>query len=125
VRTNRHIPLLVLVLVTFALSSGPSLAGWITLKNETRTELVVQPIVTINGRERLGKAIKLMPGETLKQWEAAPGSRTIQLYDPANANRSVIRSRLEWSTADATYTVAETAGVLKLSLQKPPAVTSR
>jgi len=43
-------------------------AGWVTFKNDTGKAIVVQEVVSINGRQVRGKPTKLLAGESFREF---------------------------------------------------------
>ena len=79
----------VVALLFAAWSSRSAEAGWMTLKNDSNRVLVVQEtVVAKDGTLKRGKPIRLLPGETLREFQAGPTVKRVEIYDlqvPAKA----------------------------------------
>jgi hypothetical protein len=69
-------------------------AAWFGYRNDTTRVMVVQTSVTMNGRLIRGKAHVLYPGEMAWDNMAAPGLRTITVFDPKANNRVVAQENI-------------------------------
>jgi len=41
---------------TASIANGQSVAVWITIRNDTTSEILIQDVVVVNGKNRYGKA---------------------------------------------------------------------
>ncbi len=67
----------------------PADAGWVTVKNDTNKAIVIQETVCVNGQPRQGKPIRLLPGESLREFQTSPGTRTVEVFDGQNPSKSL------------------------------------
>lgn len=75
-------------------------AAWLGYKNETATPIIVQTSVLVNGRVMRGKAHLLYPGEIAWDNIAAPGARSVSIYDPKANNRLVFQDTVNVANQD-------------------------
>lgn len=111
-----------LIAVVFTLASFgalPARAGWITIRNDTKQTLVVQDVTTVNGKVRAGKSIKLLPGESVREYRSTPGSKSIVVYDPALPKSPLLRSKIEWDKGDATFSLSPEKKSIALAVDPP------
>jgi len=81
--------------VAYALAApATGQAAWFGYRNDTNKVMVVQTSVTVNGRLIRGKAHVLYPGEMAWDNMAAPGLRTITVFDPKANNRVVAQENI-------------------------------
>jgi hypothetical protein len=71
--------------------------------------LIVQEAIVVNGRVKLGKPVKLLPGESIKEHRANPGSKAIVVAEAAKPLAAIARSTLEWKKDDITYVIKSEA----------------
>lgn len=55
-------------------------AGWVTIKNDTNRVLVVQCGIVANGHLKRGRPVRLLPGESMREFHHAAGL-TLELFD--------------------------------------------
>lgn len=104
--------LLALAAASFAVA-GPARAadGWVTLKNDTRQVVVVQETVVCNGLVKRGKAIRLLPGETVREFQAGPAVKKVEVFDGRNPGKLLYSGNLNFSGSAQTFTItSETKG---------------
>ena len=116
-----RLPLRILaILATATVVAGPSWAGWITIRNDTTQELVIQDVVMVNGKAKAGKSIKLLPGESVRENQTKAGSKSILVYDSANTKKSLAIGKLEWATDDVTYSIQTEKNATAVAVVAPP-----
>lgn len=86
--------LVTLVAIAALVTPGVGQAAWFGYRNDTMAVMVVQTSVTVNGRVVRGKAHLLYPGEMAWDNMAAPGLRTITVFDPKAKNRVVAQENI-------------------------------
>ena len=108
------------ILATVAVAAGPSWAGWITIRNDTTQELVIQDVVMVNGKAKAGKSIKLLPDESVRENQTKAGGKTLYVYDAANTKTILARGKLEWATDDVTYSIQTVKNATTVAVVPPP-----
>ena len=96
-----RVPILRLTLVALALvlvGRSSAMAGWVTIKNETKTALVI----TDNGK---GKPVTIQPGETYREFQTMAGNKTISVATSQRPNNPVTTGKLTWGTDDIKYSL--------------------
>jgi hypothetical protein len=58
---------------------GGAEAGWITVKNDSTKALIVQEVVTVNGKQIRGKPIKLLAGESFREFQNTPDVKSYEV----------------------------------------------
>ena len=94
---------------TLLAAAGPARAGdgtWVTLKNNTRQVVVVQETVVCNGLVKRGKAIRLLPGETVREFQAAPAVKKVEIFDGRSPGKLLWSGNLNCSGSAQTFTIS-------------------
>lgn len=106
-----------LILLAGVATSAPA-AGWITIKNDTPTAVVVQSTCTLNNQVRKSKPIKLMPGETVREYQSCGGTKTFVISEPGLLGKQLLKSDLQLTGDDEKFVLKADATGHKLA---PPA----
>jgi hypothetical protein len=106
------------VVFAMIIAAGPACAGWITIRNDTKAEISVQEAIVVNGRVKLGKAVKLLPGESLKEHRANAGSKTVVVAEATKPLAAIARGTLEWKKDDITFSIKSDATGTTISAVK-------
>jgi hypothetical protein len=93
---------------------GSVSAGWITLANDTNQTVVVQESVTVNGQVRKCKPIKLAPGETLREFQPAGGTKKLAILDTGLFGKQLFSGDLSWKD-DAIFSIHRDGEKLKVA----------
>jgi hypothetical protein len=80
-------------------------AGWVTIKNETEQTIVIQEFGGQRGRLIRGRSIRLLPGETYREYQARAGEKQIQIFDSANITMPLAWETLTWPSGDIAYRI--------------------
>jgi hypothetical protein len=107
------------VALTAALSGGHAEAAWLTIRNDTNQELVIQEFVTVNGQPKLGRVIKLQPGEAIRENKHVAGTRGIRVFDPARPKTPLLIGTLKWEKDDVTFTLKPDQQSVALDIVTP------
>lgn len=102
------------IALLLATTAGPALAGWVTVKNETKQILVIQEVGGPLNRPIRGKCIKLQPGETYREFQLLAGSKNIAIYDSVTPTTPLIQDKLTWAKDDASFAVKVDGKTIKL-----------
>ena len=112
----------------------PAQAGWLTVKNDTKQTIVVES-VTDGMLVKRTKSVRLLPGETYREYRLVPGERKVQLFDGSQAGKplgqALGQGTLAWKLADQTLhiesktTDAKTEWTLAEPTAKADAVVRR
>lgn len=111
---SRPAKLLTLALVGLLLTTAPASAGWITISNDTNQTLIVQESVTVNGQVRKCKPLKLAPGETVREFRQAGGTKTLTISEPGLLGRQLFSGDLTWKD-DTAFSVHKDMDKLKVT----------
>lgn len=79
-------------------------AGWVTIKNDTNRVLVVQCGTTTNGQMKRCKPIRLLPGESAREFHTPP-SLTVEVFDGQSPNKLLHTSTQGIKTENQSYSV--------------------
>ena len=112
----RHFRLLPLAAVALLLSTESARAGWIVIKNETKSAVVIQEVTEKPGKK--GKQVRLLPGEVYREFHLLAGEKRFEVYDPKSPAKPLCRETLSWKAADITFRVELVEKVVKLSPAK-------
>lgn len=85
-------------------SSGAASAGWITIQNDTNKVVVIQESVTCNGQVRRCKPIRLLPGESVREFHSSPTIK-VEVFDGQNRNMSLGTDNLTITSEKQTFAV--------------------
>jgi hypothetical protein len=109
-------------------TAGRVSAGWVTIKNETGQPVIVQETTVVNNKLKRGKPVKLMPGDEYREYQSAPGSKTIHILETGGPKRTLCRSELTWQAGDESFAVRKSGTAVKLvgttAVPTPPIVTT-
>jgi hypothetical protein len=97
----------------------PAKAAWITFQNDTKETIVVQEIVTVNGKAVAGKPVTLQPGETLREFAAGPATKTIEVLKPGPPQVSLGKSDVTLKDKDLRVSITKTNNAAKLAVVEP------
>jgi len=89
-------------------------AGWIVIKNETKQALIVVEIAGTPNRPIQGKPVKLQPGETYREFQAAAGQKTFAIYDAAKLNAPLVQQAVTWPVEDSSFGIRGEGKLVKL-----------
>jgi hypothetical protein len=84
--------------------AGSVEAGWVTVRNDTNKPIVVQATTTVNGQTRPCKPIRLLPGETVREFHT-PGQRTVEVFDGQSPHRSLCSGTITVKHENQIYSV--------------------
>jgi hypothetical protein len=84
-------------------------AGWVTLQNDTARVVVVQTTVTVDGQTKRGRPVRLLPGESVREFHAA-AAVTVEVFDGRATDRSLFAGALPLRTDPQTFRVAPAGG---------------
>lgn len=76
-----------------AASANASDAGWVTISNDTNRVLVVQTSTGDHGRVKRCKPVRLLPGESLREFYSPP-SLSVDVYDGTRPNAPLASSSI-------------------------------
>ena len=110
------IPTLLVCSVVFGASSAR--AGWIVVKNDTNSPVVLQEVSDAPNGKR-GKIIRLLPGEVHREYRAGSGDVKLEVLDPKMAGKTLCAERIMWGVKDALYNLQLEAKTQLWSLVKP------
>lgn len=99
--------LAVLAALAFA---GSARAGWVTIKNDTNQPIVVQEVAVINGKPVRGKPVKLIAGESFREFQNTPGIKTYEIYDANKPNTVLCTSQLNCTGNSQAFSVGVANG---------------
>jgi hypothetical protein len=85
-------------------SAGAAQAGWITIKNDTNRVLVVQCGATASGHVKRGKPVRLLPGESVREFHTPP-NLTFDVFDGRSPNKLLHSSAQAVKAENQTYLV--------------------
>ena len=99
------LPLLAALLATTA-NANVATAGYITFRNDTDKTIVIQETVIQNGQVKRLKPVRLLPGESIKQFEGTPGPKTYEVYDAQSPSRPLQTASLRVTEANQLFSVS-------------------
>ncbi|HJZ57284.1 MAG TPA: hypothetical protein VKE74_20105, partial [Gemmataceae bacterium] len=84
-------------------------AGYLTFRNDTDKTIVIQETVIQNGQLKRLKPVRLLPGESIKQYEGTAGAKTYEVYDAQSPNRPLYTANLRVTEANQLFSVSADA----------------
>ena len=103
----------------------PAQAAWLTVKNDTKQTVILESVCDAVIVKRI-KTVRLLPGETYREFRLIPGDRKVQLYDGTPADKSLGQAlgqgTLTWKLNDVTMLIeSKTAdGKTEWTVSEPP-----
>jgi hypothetical protein len=89
---------------------GPAAGGWLTVKNDSPKAVVVQEVVVVNGKQIRGKPIKLLAGESFREFQNTPGVKCFEIFDTGRPATALWTGRLDCKAEMQTYSFATMNG---------------
>ena len=80
-------------------------ADWIQVQNDTKRVIVVQSAIVVNGQVKRGRPVRLLPGESLKEFHQPPAVG-LEVYDPANPLKAILAAPLAVKRENQKFSVA-------------------
>lgn len=105
--------------------AGPATAGWVTIKNDTTKAVVVQETVTIDGKVRCGTPVRLLPGETVREFRVTPAVKTVVVCDHAKPGVAVFRGDLVITEDTQTFSITTDGKTTTVKAVKPVVVVKK
>ncbi len=99
--------------------ASPASAGWVSVKNDTKQTLVLQEIGGPLLRPIRGKCIRLLPGETYREFHALAGEKQIHVFDASDLTKPLLRELLSWKAEDRAYLFGYNGATLLLNGGNP------
>lgn len=97
----------------------PASAAWITFQNDTKETIIVQELVTMNGKVVAGKPVKLQPGETLREFVPGPATKTMELLKPGQPNVSLGKHDVAVKEKDIVVSIHKEKSTVNLTVREP------
>ncbi len=85
-------------------------AGWVTIKNDTKKAIVVQEVITVNGKPVRGKPTKLLVGESYREFQNMAGVKNYEMLDAANPALSLWSGNLNCKADSQSFSVTVVQG---------------
>jgi hypothetical protein len=107
----RRIPLaFASALVAAVAFVGTADAGWLTVKNDSTKTVVVQEVVTVNGKQVRGKPIKLLAGESFREFQNTPGIKSFEILDTGTPAMTLWKDNLNCKAEMQSYSITTMNG---------------
>lgn len=107
------IRLLAMSIAGVLLAGGTASAGWICIKNESNNAVVLQEIPD-KPAGKVGRAVRLLPGEVYREYQPHAGEKLIQLFDLKNTAKPLFFGVLKWPKGDVCLKIRNGAAAVKL-----------
>ena len=91
------------------LTSGTAPAGWVSIKNELKIAVVIQELPD-NPAVKRGKAVRLLPGETYREYHPVSGEKRFHLLDLRGHGKPLFLGLLRWSKLDVSLRIRSEEG---------------
>jgi hypothetical protein len=101
--------------------AGSASAGWVAFRNDTSKTITVQEFTTVNGKKVTGKPTKLLPGESFREFQNNPGTKTYEVLDTNNNNQGLWAGSLSCKADTqlfSVFTLNGRTGVLQVQEPK-------
>jgi hypothetical protein len=108
------------VLGGLPLTAQSASAGWITITNDTNMVIVIQDS---GDGKKIGKAklIRLLPGETHREFQLGAGDKKIQIFEMNAPKKPLFEGPMKWKAEDLSLSVQPDGQAVKLGAPVPPA----
>lgn len=93
--------------------SPPAGAAWITIRNDMPGTVIVQELKQIGGKVVPGKPVKLLPGETYREFQPAAARKTLQVLD-GGTRRVLTKEDIAINNRDLKASIRTVKGQVKL-----------
>jgi hypothetical protein len=90
--------------------AGSADAAWVTFKNDTQDPVVVQEITIVNGQVKRGKPMRLLPGESLREFIAGPTVKKIEIFDAEKPDQKLWSGNLNCKDDTQSFSISESGG---------------
>src|SRR5947208_3166690 len=100
-------------LLGLSLSSASAQAGWLTVKNELKTAVLIAD-VPAHPLVKRGKPVRLLPGEVYREYHAEAGEKQIQILDAKSPTLVLCEAKVKWPTEDVAVRVRTVDTATKL-----------
>jgi hypothetical protein len=101
-------------LALFVGSAGGAEAGWVTIKNDTNAPIVLQQTICVNGQPKCGKPIRLLPGETVREWQPGSTVTKVEVFDGQNPKKSLYTGNLNIKDENQSFSVTTDGRVVSV-----------
>lgn len=105
--------------------AGAADAGWVTIKNDTTKAVVVQETVVIDGKVKCGTAVRLLPGETVREFRVTPTVKTVVVCDHARPGVPLFRGDLTITDDGQTFSITTDGKTTTVKAVKPVVVVKK
>ncbi len=107
---RRFVTIAVIALAAGLVPDTAAVAGWVTIKNDTDRPVAYReaPPPLSLGILRRGKVVKLLPGESHKEFQAKPGTRVIEIYNTLQESDLLLKGPIKWGADDIVFTLTRT-----------------
>jgi hypothetical protein len=97
---------LTLAAILFAVAGTASAAdaGWVTIQNDTGRVVVLQTTCTTGGQPKRGRPVRLLPGEQVREFYAAP-SLQVEVFESHPQDHSLFCGTLTLRTEAQTFLI--------------------
>lgn len=102
-----------------------SAGGWVTIRNDTNKVVVVQETVVQDGQVKRLRPVRLLPGESFRQYEHSPGTKAFELYDGQNPAQLLYTGSIRVTDANRVFAVAAEGRSVVIREVQMPAVGAR
>jgi hypothetical protein len=85
--------------------TNPANAGWVTIKNDTNKTIVLQDTITVDGTTKRGTPIRLLPGETVREFRATPGVKTVVVCECGKPGVALYRGELKCPEENQSFSI--------------------
>lgn len=94
-------------------------AGWLTIKNDTGKQIVVQEVVVVNGQTRRGKQNQMLAGDTIREFLPIATVKQVEIYDAQNPKAPIWSGTLNCKDDSQTFSVALNGGKVTITPVAP------
>ena len=108
------IRLAVLVAAGLFTAGGTASAGWVCIKNESKVAVVIQELPD-NPAVKRGKVVRLLPGETYREYHPAPGEKRVVIVDASRPALPLFRGTFAWPRQDSAWRLRPDGTALRLT----------
>lgn len=104
-----------------SLAAKSASAGWITITNDTNLVIVIQD--SGDGKKvGKGKLIRLLPGETHREFQLGAGDKKVQIFEMNAPRKPLFEGPMKWKADDLLLSVQPDGKAVKLGAPALPAL---
>jgi hypothetical protein len=99
-------------------ATGTAPAGWISIKNETRSAVVLHDVPDGPAGKR-GRVVRLLPGEVYREYQPRAGEKRVQVLETRGQSGVLFEATLKWPAGDVSLRIRKEGDAVTLDPVRP------